>query len=130
MPVPQPMRSSSRACTGLRVRGSLRTSTIDRNMALGPQAKTWSAHERGPARRSVTGPRGAAGGSAEPAGDKEQVLGLAVDGVAFAQGTEHRELIAGLALAEPGGAAAADVVEDGGHGAPARCAGGGGGRGG
>src|SRR3990170_2763292 len=76
MPVPQPMRSSSRACTGLRVRASLRTSAIDRNMALGPQAKTWSAHERWPARRSVTGPRWPA-------------------------------------LAEPGGAAAADVVEDG-----------------
>src|SRR3990172_6081746 len=55
MPVPQPMRSSSRACTGLRVRASLRTSAIDRNMGLGPQAKTWSAHERWPARRSVTG---------------------------------------------------------------------------
>src|SRR3972149_1698135 len=128
MPVPQPMRSSSSACTGWRVRASLRTSAIDRNMALGPQAKTWSAHERWPARRSVTGPRGPAepssgggddGGDPEPAGDEEQVLGLAVDGVAFAQGPEHRELITGLALAEPGGAAAADVAEDGGQGPPA-----------
>src|SRR3990172_7755808 len=103
MPVPQPMRSSSRACTGLRVRASLRTSAIDRNMGLGPQAKTWSAHERWPARRSVTGPWW----PAEPSSVAESTSTSRVSDSA------GNSFSARLAPGEPGGAAAADVVEDG-----------------
>ena len=47
------------------------------------------------------------------AGDDEEVLDLAADRVAATQGPKQRQFIARLAPGEPGGAAAADVVEDG-----------------